>query len=106
MVPASSRLRQIQAFKAFGLPGMTLIAPERPLIKRCPDCGEQKISQNKQRCGFCQQLVWRELAEQIGEDRELLDAMLERNCPNLADRREMSRNLKPYLKFNAEAPHE
>jgi hypothetical protein len=37
------------------------------------------ISANKARCMFCQQLVYRELADQIGEDRTLLEAMLERN---------------------------
>lgn len=96
--PQASRSRQVAAFYKNALPGMTLMAPRRELLKRC-NCG-QVISQNKQRCAFCQQLVWHELAEQIGDDRELLEAMLERNFKHPADRKEMLRNLKPYLKFD------
>lgn len=103
----TERQKQVVAFTKHGLPGMTLAALPTShyrvvlrarAAKKCESC-DQTISHNKLRCGMCQQLIWRELAEQIGEDRDLFDTMLDRNCPTKLDRVEMTRNLKPYLKF-------
>lgn len=98
-----TREQQLRVLYRFGLPGMTLCG-RPPLLKRC-DCG-RPISANKARCHFCQQLIYRELAEQIGDDRKLFNAMLDRNFSEPESRRTMVQNLKPYLKFDPlKEPH-
>jgi hypothetical protein len=103
-------LAALASFREHRLPGMRLtpealtpkVEKPRPIVKHC-DCG-RRISDTKQRCKACQDVMILDIASQI-ETQDILDAVLERSFPN--DREAMFHLLKPHLKFEAvwKGPH-